>query len=173
MVDRGGRKVEIRIAIITVSDKGSRGEREDLSGKVIDDTVKSQGMKVVLKGIIPDEYDAISTKIVDAVDRYQADVVLTTGGTGFSHRDVTPEATKAVLDREAPGLAETMRMESYKITPRAMLSRGTSGIRGQSLVVNLPGSPKAVRESLEIIMPVLPHAVEVLRGEVSECAQPG
>lgn len=164
--------MDIRVAIITVSDKGSRGEREDLSGKIIEDTAKSQGMQIVLKEIIPDEYDAISTKIVDAIDKFHADIVLTTGGTGFSHRDVTPEATKTVMDREAPGLAEIMRSESYKITPRAMLSRGISGIRGQSLIVNLPGSPKAVKESLEIILPVLPHSVEVLRGEVGECAQP-
>lgn len=163
--------MDIKVAIITVSDKGSKGEREDLSGKLIEDTITSKGMKVVLKTIIPDEYDAISTRIVDAIEKVRADVVLTTGGTGFSHRDVTPEATKAVVDREAPGLAEIMRSESYKITPRAMLSRGTSGIRGQSLIVNLPGSPKAVKESLEIIMPILPHGIEVLRGESSECAQ--
>lgn len=164
--------MDIKVAIITVSDKGSRGEREDLSGKVIEDIVTSEGMSVVFKEIIPDEYDAISTKIVDAIDKLQADIVLTTGGTGFSHRDITPEATKAVMDREAPGLAEIMRSESYKITPRAMLSRSTSGIRGQSLIVNLPGSPKGVRECLGVVLPVLPHAVEVLRGEVAECAQP-
>jgi molybdopterin adenylyltransferase len=163
--------VEIKVAVITVSDKGSKGEREDVSGKVIEDAVKSEGMNVVLKDIIPDEYDAISTKIIEAIDKLGADVVLTTGGTGFSHRDVTPEATKTVLDREAPGFAEIIRSESYKITPRAMLSRGTSGIRGRSLVVNLPGSPKAVREGLQIILPVLSHGVEVLRGEAHECAQ--
>ncbi len=163
--------MEIKVAIITVSDKGSRGEREDMSGQIIEDAMKSKGMDVVLRDLIPDEYDAISTKIMEAIDKLGADVVLTTGGTGFSHRDVTPEATKTVLDREAPGLAEIIRSESYKITPRAMLSRGTSGIRGQSLVINLPGSPKAVREGLQIILPVLPHSVEVLRGEVHECAQ--
>ncbi len=163
--------MDIRAAIITVSDKGSRGEREDLSGKLIEDILKSEGMTIVLKDIIPDEYDVISTKIIEAIDKLGADVVLTTGGTGFSHRDVTPEATKVVMDREAPGIAETMRNESYKITPRAMLSRGTSGIRGQSLIVNLPGSPKAVRESMAVILSVLPHGVEVLRGEAHECAQ--
>jgi len=163
--------VDIKVAIITISDKGSKGEREDLSGKLIEDSVASRGMRVILKTIIPDEYDAISAKIVDAIEKVRADVVLTTGGTGFSHRDITPEATKAVIDREAPGLAEIMRSESYKITPRAMLSRGISGIRGHSLIINLPGSPKAVKESLEIIMPILPHGIEVLRGESSECAQ--
>lgn len=164
--------METRVAIITVSDKGSKGEREDLSGKLIEDAVKSQGMAVVLKEIIPDEYDVICTKIVDAIDKLQADVVLTTGGTGFSHRDVTPEATKAVIDREAPGFAEIMRSESYKVTPRAMLSRAASGIRGQSLIINLPGSSKAVKECLEVILPAIPHGVEVLRGEVGECAPP-
>lgn len=163
--------MDITVAIITVSDKGSKGEREDISGKVIEDMTSSEGMIIVLREIIPDEYDAISTKIAEAIDKIGADVVLTTGGTGFSQRDVTPEATKAVIDREAPGIAEMIRSESYKITSRAMLSRGTSGIRGQSLIVNLPGSPKAVRESLQVILPVLQHGVEILRGEAHECAQ--
>jgi len=163
--------VDIKVAIIIVSDKASKGERTDLSGQMIEDIVRSQGMVVVNKDIVPDEQDCIATRIMDAVDRMQADVVFTTGGTGFSGRDVTPEATRRVMDKEAPGLAEIMRSESYKVTSRAMLSRGISGIRGQSLIINLPGSPKAVKESLEVIMPILPHGIEVLRGESSECAQ--
>ena len=165
--------MDVKVAVITVSDKGSRGEREDVSGKLIEDSVRSRGMSVVFKEIIPDEYDFIGTKIMEAIDKLHADVVLTTGGTGFSHRDVTPEATRSVMDREAPGFAEVMRCESYKITPRAMLSRAASGIRGQSLIINLPGSAKAVKECLEIILPAIPHSVEVLRGEVSECGTPG
>jgi len=163
--------VDIKVAIIIVSDKASKGERTDLSGQMIEDIVRSQRMVVVNKDIVPDEQDCIATRIMDAVDRMQADVVFTTGGTGFSGRDVTPEATRRVMDKEAPGLAEIMRSESYKVTSRAMLSRGISGIRGQSLIINLPGSPKAVKESLEVIMPILPHGIEVLRGESSECAQ--
>jgi molybdenum cofactor synthesis domain-containing protein len=126
---------------------------------------------VVKYGIVPDEAELISAKIVEWADKEGIDLILTTGGTGLSPRDVTPEATLAVLDRGAPGFVEAMRAESLKKTAKAMLSRAVAGIRGGSLIINLPGSPRAVRECLEVILPVLPHAIEVLRGEVGECGE--
>jgi len=138
---------------------------------VIREVLGAYDVQVVKYGIVPDEGDLISAKIVEWADTESIDLILTTGGTGLSPRDVTPEATLAVLDRSAPGFVEAMRAESLKKTAKAMLSRAVAGIRGGSLIINLPGSPRAVRECLEVILPVLPHAIEVLRGEVGECGE--
>ncbi|MEW6188825.1 MAG: molybdopterin adenylyltransferase [Actinomycetota bacterium] len=162
--------MSIKVAILTVSDKGFRGEREDLSGKVIVEKMTSLGAEIVHQEIVPDEFDIISQRLRYLADDIDADLVLTTGGTGLSPRDVTPEATKAVIEREVPGFAEAMRQESLKVTPHAMLSRAVSGIRKQTLIINLPGSPKAVKECLEVILPALPHGIEILRGRGGECA---
>lgn len=162
----------MNIAILTISDKGYAGEREDLSGDAIAEEILSFGGHVAAREIVPDETKLISEKIIHFADHLSIDLVLTTGGTGFSPRDWTPEATRAVIDREAPGLAEAMRQESLKITPHAMLSRAVAGIRGRTLIVNLPGSPKAVRECLRTIKAALPHAMEILSGTGGECAQP-
>ncbi|MCL0070264.1 molybdopterin adenylyltransferase [Dehalococcoidia bacterium] len=156
--------------IITVSDKGSRGERKDESGAVIRDLLSGIGAQVSRYEIVPDERETISARLIEWADGAGIDLILTSGGTGLSPRDVTPEATLAVVERLAPGFSEAMRLESLKKTPMGILSRGVSGIRGKTLIVNLPGSPKAVRECLEVILPTLPHAIETLRGEASECA---
>jgi molybdenum cofactor synthesis domain-containing protein len=158
----------ITFGILTISDKGSRGQRQDKSGEVIRETVEHLGSSVVKYDIVPDEADVISTRLTAWADGGEIDIILTTGGTGLSRRDVTPEATLAVIDKAVPGIAESMRAKSLKKTPMAMLSRAVAGLRGQCLIINLPGSPKAVEECLEIILPVLPHAVEIARGEVTE-----
>lgn len=159
------------LGILTISDKGSRGEREDESGKVIRELLGALDANVVKYDIVPDEGELISARLVEWADKEGIDLILTTGGTGLSSRDVTPEATLAVLERMAPGFAEAMRAESLKKTTMAMLSRAVAGIRGGSLIINLPGSPRAVRECLEVILPAVPHAIEVLRGEVVECGE--
>lgn len=156
------------LGILTISDKGSRGEREDESGKVIRELLGALDANVVKYDIVPDEGELISARLVEWADKEGIDLILTTGGTGLSSRDITPEATLAVLERMAPGFAEAMRAESLKKTTMAMLSRAVAGIRGGSLIINLPGSPRAVRECLEVILPAIPHAIEVLRGEVVE-----
>ncbi len=160
-----------RYAVLTVSDKGSRGEREDRSGQVIREIVAGLGGEVVAYEIVPDEEERISERLVRWADELHVDVVLTTGGTGLAPRDVTPTATLAVIDYQVPGLPEAMRAESLKKTPNAMLSRMVAGVRGRTLVVNLPGSPRAVQECLEVIRPALPHAVETLRGVVGDHAR--
>lgn len=158
-------ETNIRTGILTVSDRGYRGEYRDLSGPVIRELVTERlGAGVELEAIVPDEESVIAGTLMTWADEVELDLVLTTGGTGFAPRDVTPEATRGVLEREAPGLVEAMRAASLKITPHAMLSRAVAGIRGQTLIINLPGSPKAVRENLETILPALPHAIELLQG---------
>ena len=158
--------------ILTVSDKGWRGERQDRSGEVIREIVSQTGAAIVNYDIVPDEKELIAERLAQWADRGDVDIILTTGGTGLSPRDVTPEATLAVVDRIAPGFAEVMRLESLKKTPMAVLSRAIAGTRGKCLIINLPGSPKGARECLEAILEVLPHAVETLKGQVSECAPP-
>ena len=161
-----------RYAILTMSDKGSRGEREDRSGKVIQDIVAELGGEVAAYEIVPDERERIQEKLVAWCDELGADVILTTGGTGLAPRDVTPTSTLEIIDYEVPGIPEAMRAESLKKTPNAMLSRMVAGVRGHTLIVNLPGSPRAVSECLEVIKAALPHAVETLRGEVGDHARP-
>ena len=156
--------------VLTVSDKGSRGERVDESGQVIKAALVSLGASEIKYGIVPDERSAISAKLREWSDA-GVDLVLTTGGTGLTPRDVTPEATLDVLDRVAPGFAEAMRAFGMKQTPQAMLSRAVAGIRKKTLIINMPGSPKAVKECLEAISPALPHAIETVRGQASEWAR--
>jgi molybdopterin adenylyltransferase len=156
----------IRTGILTVSDRGYRGEYRDLSGPAIRNLIAERlGATVELEAIVPDERLVIAGTLLAWSDEVGLDLVLTTGGTGFAPRDVTPEATRDVIEREAPGLAEAMRAASLTVTPHAMLSRAMAGIRGHTLIVNLPGSPKAVRENLETILPALPHAIELLQGQ--------
>ncbi|OGW40480.1 MAG: molybdenum cofactor biosynthesis protein [Nitrospirae bacterium GWD2_57_9] len=161
----------MRAAIITLSDKGSKGEREDESGVVIRDMIGSAGASVDHYSVLPDEKDLIVDSLTRLCDTGCIDLILTTGGTGVAPRDVTPEATRAVIDRELPGMAEAMRAESLKKTPHAMISRAVVGIRKQTLIVNLPGSPKAVRENLAVILPALAHTVEKIKGDPSDCAK--
>lgn len=158
-----------KIGIITLSDKGARGEREDLSADVIREMIAGLG-EVVAYTIIPDDRELIKETLIQYADVEKMDLVLTTGGTGLGPRDNTPEATLAVIQRRVPGLVEAMRMESLKKTSRAMLSRAEAGVRRQTLIVNLPGSPKGVRECLKVILPALPHGLEILTGKTGECA---
>ena len=154
--------MDLRIGILTVSDRSARGERPDLAGPAIEKAIGDQGWSVVRKEIIPDELLMLNEALADWADSGNMDIILTTGGTGFSPRDVTPEATKAVIERDAPGLVEAMRNASLKVTLHAMLSRASAGIRGRTLIVNLPGSPRGAIENLNVILPVLKHAVELL-----------
>ena len=164
-------KRKYKVGIVTLSDKGSRGEREDLSGPKIQELLPDDQYEVVSYRILPDEQAAIEKELCRLADEEHCALVLTTGGTGFSMRDVTPEATLAVADRVAPGIAEAIRAYSLTITPRAMLSRAASAIRKQTLIVNLPGSPKAVKESLEYIIDALGHGIEIMTGEAGNCAR--
>lgn len=161
----------IRAGVITVSTRGAAGEREDSSGPAMRDALTAAGHEIVSTQLVPDEVGKIANAILDAV-RAGANVVLTSGGTGLSPNDVTPEATRRVIDREIPGIAEALRARSLAKTPHGMLSRGVAGAVGATLVVNLPGSPRAVSESLEVLLPVLPHAVELLAGESGESGHP-
>ena len=161
----------IKIGILTISDKGSRGEREDLSGKVIEEVIRKINGEVKYYQIIPDEKDIIQAELIKSVDKLHLDLILTTGGTGLGKRDVTPEATLAIIEKEVPGISEIIRSESFKKTNRAILSRGVAGIRKESLIINLPGSPKGVRESLEIVLEALPHGIEILKGQATECGR--
>jgi len=160
-----------RAGVMTLSDKGSKGQREDKSGPIIEETLKKAGIEVVETLLLPDEQPEIEEQLRRLSDGRQLDLVLTTGGTGFSPRDVTPEATLAVATRYAPGIAEAIRHFSLGITPKAMVSRGASVIRGRTLIINLPGSPKAVAEVMEYILPAVTHGLEILREKTSECAE--
>jgi molybdopterin adenylyltransferase len=159
----------MKVAILTVSDRGSRGDREDLSGAAIAEWVARMKGDVSVYEIVPDEPRSIIDRLKHYCDNLEVDLVLTTGGTGFSHRDNTPEATASVIEKLAPGIPEAVRFEGLKSTPMAMLSRGIAGIRRRTLIVNLPGSRRGVVESLVAIEPVIEHAVEILRGEGGEC----
>lgn len=161
----------IRTAVITLSDKGAKGEREDESGRLIREMVDGTGASVEHYAVLPDEQQLIAETLVRLSDSGAIDLILTTGGTGVAPRDVTPEATLSVIDRELPGMAEAMRAESLKKTPHAMISRAVAGIRKRTLIVNLPGSPRAVRENLAVVLPALRHTVEKIKGDPSDCAK--
>ncbi|MEK6222600.1 MAG: MogA/MoaB family molybdenum cofactor biosynthesis protein [Chloroflexota bacterium] len=152
----------LRFGILTVSDRSASGEREDLSGPALEKIIVENGWVVNVRAIVPDDKQKIRDRLIEWAGGSGVDIILTTGGTGFAPRDITPEATSEVVDRPAPGLAEAMRSASIKITPNAMLSRAMAGIRGKTLIINLPGSPKGAVENLEIILPTLPHAVALL-----------
>lgn len=155
---------EIRIAVVTVSDKGYTGERTDASGPLLADLIRPLGT-VVVQTIIPDEFEHIRQTLIHLADELCLDLILTTGGTGLAPRDQTPEATRAVIERQVPGLAEVLRWDGYQRTPYAILSRGLAGLRGKTLIINLPGSPRAVREGVAVLLPILPHALQMARGE--------
>jgi molybdenum cofactor synthesis domain-containing protein len=155
----------IRFGILTLSDRSSQGERVDSSGPALARLIQAEGWSIVKQSILPDEESAIRELLIDWAEGGELDVILTTGGTGFSLRDVTPEATRSIIERDAPGLAEAMRAASLKITPHAMLSRIVTGIRKSTLIVNLPGSPKGAVENLQVIVSVLPHAIQLLRND--------
>lgn len=161
----------IRTAILTISDKGSRGERIDGTGAAIKELIKDNGYCVEYYKIVPDELDIIVNELIYLCDEAKVDLVLTNGGTGFSVRDVTPEATNKVIQKHTPGIAEAMRYKSMEITPKAMLSRAIAGIRNKTLIINLPGSPKGAVENLQFVMIALPHGIEILTGKASECAR--
>jgi molybdenum cofactor synthesis domain-containing protein len=165
------RSATIRAAVLTVSDKGAAGQREDLSGPAISRMLEPLGAEVVAADIVPDERGAIAARLRHYADSLGCDLVLTTGGTGLSPRDVTPEATRDVVDRLVPGIPEAMRASGLAKTPMAMISRAAAGIRNRTLIINLPGSPRAVQENLETIIPVLPHALEILSGRGGECGK--
>lgn len=167
-----GERNRFRTAVLTLSDKGAAGKREDKSGPLIREIIEKDNYLVIDQHILPDEQKSIEETLIHLCDRLKVDLIFTTGGTGFSLRDRTPEATLAVADRLAPGISEAIRAYSMPITNRAMLSRGVSVLRGQTLIINLPGSPKAVKESLDCILPALGHGLEILKGSVSECARP-
>lgn len=155
----------LRFAVLTVSDRSARGERPDASGPALVAAIEGQGWEVKRQEILPDDLRMLRESLAAWADRGDVDIILTTGGTGFSPRDVTPEATRAILDREAPGLAEAMRAASLSKSPHAMLSRSAAGMRGRVLIINLPGSPRAAVENLEVVLPALEHAVKLLRGD--------
>jgi len=160
----------INCGVVTISDKGSRGEREDLSGKEVIRILEECTFSIEDYRIIPDEKDIIKSTLLEYADERGIDLVVTTGGTGVSPRDVTPDATAEVIEREIPGIGEAMRRESMKKTPHAMVSRAIAGIRGESLIINLPGSPKAARENLTVVLPTLKHTIEKIKGDQSDCA---
>lgn len=160
-----------RAGIITVSDKGSQGKREDLSGPAIAEMLAGAAISVAKTLIIPDEVDKIAKSLIQFADFENLDLILTTGGTGVSPRDLTPDATLQVLDKEIPGMAEAMRYASMKITPHGMISRAVAGIRGRSLIINLPGSPKAAVENLTVVLPALVHTIEKIQGDSRDCAR--
>ena len=156
--------MSIQLAILTISDAGSRGERSDSSGDLIASWAKERGYTVAERALVPDDTVQITATLVAWADEDRAELILTTGGTGLTERDVTPEATRAALDKEAPGIAEALRMTSFPRFPRSALSRGTAGVRGKTLIVNLPGSPGGVRDGLNVLAELVEHAVELVRG---------
>lgn len=158
----------MKFGVICVSDRCSKGLCEDKSGQLIKEILSPLG-ETVFYEIVPDEKNLISISLIKACDKVKSDIIFTTGGTGLAPRDVTPEATKAIIEKDVPGFSEAIRLRSLEITPKAMLSRAISGIRGTSLIINLPGSPKAVKEALEVVLPVLPHAYETLSGNTISC----
>jgi molybdenum cofactor synthesis domain-containing protein len=160
----------ITAGIITVSDKGSQGQREDLSGPAIAEMLAGAAISIKLAIIIPDETEKIKEAIIDFADVKHLDLIVTTGGTGVSPRDLTPDATLEVIDKQIPGMAEAMRQKSMQVTPHAMISRAVVGIRGKSLILNLPGSPKGAKENLAVVLPALKHAIDKIKGDDSECA---
>lgn len=160
-----------KVAIVCMSDKGSKGEREDISTQVIEKIILENGYKITKKVLIPDDFQKIKDTLVEMCDNNHADLILTTGGTGFSKRDVTPEATEEIIEKRVPGIPEAIRAYSLTITKRAMLSRATAGIRKDTLIINMPGSPKAVEESLTYIISELKHGLEILVGSATECAR--
>jgi molybdopterin adenylyltransferase len=164
------REMGIKTVVITVSDRGARGQREDASGPAIARMLEAEGMEIIGRRIIPDEKEMIRQMLLEWCNGGDADLILTTGGTGVSPRDVTPDATREVIDREIPGMAEAMRHQSAAVTPHAMISRALVGIRGRTLIINLPGSPKGATENLSILIPALTHAIEKIKGDESECA---
>jgi len=161
----------IKVGILTLSDKGSKGEREDLSGKVLKDLSEVEGWKVIKYEIIPDEKEQIVKILKIWVDKEKLDFIITTGGTGVYPRDVTPEATKEIIEKEIPGIPEYIRYISYPLTPMAALTRGVAGIRKKTLIINLPGSPKAIKEIFPKLIPIIKHAIEKIKGNPSECAR--
>jgi molybdenum cofactor synthesis domain-containing protein len=160
----------ICVGILTISDKGFKGQREDISGREIKKMIEILPAKLALYEIIPDDKDVIKNKLIDFADKKGLDLIITTGGTGVSPRDVTPDATLEIIEKEVPGMAEAMRQESLKKTPHAMISRAVVGIRKNSLIINLPGSPQGARENLLVVLPALPHALSKIKGDTSECA---
>ena len=158
-----------RVGILTCSDKGARGERPDTSAEAIKKLLPGEIFQIERYAVVPDEQEAITARLVDWCDREGLDLILTTGGTGLTPRDVAPESTRAVLEREIPGMAEAMRAASLAKTPHAMLSRGIAGVRRETLIINLPGSPQGARENLEVVLPALPHALEKIKGSPREC----
>lgn len=161
----------IKAAILTISDKGYRGERVDETGPAIRDALENNEYIISFYKIVPDERVEIERNLIYLCDELKVDLILTNGGTGFSERDVTPEATQNVIEKYVPGICEAMRMKSLSITPKAMLSRGISGIRKKTLIINLPGSPKGAVENLQFVLPAIPHGIAILNGEASECAR--
>jgi len=162
----------LNLGIVTISDKVWQGQRSDESGKAIRDSLSQLKSRVVKYEVIPDEADIIASKLAQWADEGNVDVILTTGGTGLGPRDVTPEATLSVVDKVVPGLAEMMRAQTFSATPFSLLSRAVAGVRKKCLIINLPGNPKAVGECLEVILPAIPHAVEIIKGEVTEHTAP-
>ncbi|GAB6098277.1 MogA/MoaB family molybdenum cofactor biosynthesis protein [Halanaerocella petrolearia] len=161
----------IKVGILTLSDTGATGERKDESGKRIEEIIGQIDGEVAYYQVLPDEQEIIVRELKNMTDQLKLELILTTGGTGLAPRDVTPEATIEVIDKEVPGIAEAIRAESLAKTPKAMLSRAVAGVRNESLIINLPGSPKAVEECLEVVLPVLTHAVELIKDQVEDCAR--